>query len=162
MTVFVEVAINLPQITDTYHYHLPEDLQDAVQPGSLVIVPFGNQRAQGVVLGFVHRPEVPDTKPVEELIDDKPALTPTQMALAQWLADQTLSSLGTCIHLMLPPGLSQRTDTLVKLKKGVPIDEESLSPLEKRIINLLKERGPLRGRQIDAQIRHVEWRGVGG
>ena len=160
MTVYVEVAINLPKISETYHYHLPEGLEDAVQPGSLVIVPFGNQRVQGIVLGFVHRPEVAETKPVEELIDEKPALTPTQMALAQWLADQTLSSLGTCIHLMLPPGLSQRTDTLIKLKKGVKIDEESLSSLEKQIITLLKERGPLRGRQIDAKIRHIEWRGT--
>ncbi len=160
MTTYVEVAINLPQITDTYHYHLPEDLEEGVQPGSFVIVPFGSQRVQGVVLSFVHKPEVAETKPVEDIIDEKPVLTPMQMALAQWMADETLSALGTCIHLMLPPGLSQRTDTLISLKDDVEIDEPSLSSLEKRIINLLKERGPLRGRQIDAKIRHIEWRGT--
>ena len=160
MPTYVEVAINLPQITDTYHYHIPLDLEDAVQPGSLVIVPFGVQRAQGVVLGFVKVPEVAETKPVEDLIDEKPVLTPTQMALAQWLAEETLTALGTCIHLMLPPGLSQRTDTLVKLNEKGAIDESNFTSLEKRLVNVLRERGPLRGRQIDAHIRQIEWRGT--
>jgi len=160
MGPFVEVAINLPQISNSYHYYLPDDMATSVGPGSLVIVPFGKQRVQGVVLRFVEVPEVADTRPVESLVDEKPALTPTQMELAHWLAEETLSSLGTCINLMLPPGLSQRTDTLVRLNQERQIDIESLTPLKKRIVNLLKKRGDLRGRQINASIRHVEWRGT--
>jgi primosomal protein N' (replication factor Y) (superfamily II helicase) len=160
MHAYVEVAINLPQISDTYHYHLPPDLAGSVLPGSLVIVPFGNQRAQGVVLRYIDDPEVAKTRPVEDLVEGLPALTQLQLALAQWLADETLAPLGTCINLMLPPGLSQRTDTLVRLNTDLKIDLAEYSPLEKRIIQLLQARGDLRGRQIDAAIRHVEWRGV--
>jgi len=160
MQSYVEVAINLPQISDTYHYHLPPDLVGPVQPGSLVIVPFGNQRAQGVVLRFVDDPEVAKTRPVEDLVEGLPALTAHQIALAQWMADETLAPLGTCINLMLPPGLSQRTDTLVRLNTDLQVDLDEYSPLEKRIIQLLQTRGDLRGRQIDASIRHVEWRGA--
>jgi primosomal protein N' (replication factor Y) len=160
MASYVEVAINLPQISDPFHYHLPDDLADSVGPGSLVIVPFGKQRAQGVVLRRVERPEVSKTKPVAELVDEKPALTPSQIELAQWIAEETLAPLGACINLMLPPGLSQRTDTLVRLNPNRAIDEESLSPLEKRIVHLLQDRGDLRGRQINASLRHVEWRGT--
>ena len=160
MQSYVDVAINLPQITDTYHYHVPPELVGDVQPGSLVIVPFGRQRAQGVVLRYINTPEVAKTRPVEDLVDDMPPLTATQIALAQWLAEETLSPLGTCINLMLPPGLSQRTDTLVRLNPDQQIDLADYSPIEKRIIRLLQERGDLRGRQIDAAIRHVEWRGV--
>jgi primosomal protein N' (replication factor Y) (superfamily II helicase) len=160
MQSYVEVAINLPHISDTYHYHLPPDLAGPVQPGSLVIVPFGNQRAQGVVLRFVEDSEVPKTRPVEDLVEDLPALTELQIALAQWMADETLAPLGTCINLMLPPGLSQRTDTLVRLNTSLQVDLDEYSPLEKRIIQLLQTRGDLRGRQIDASIRHVEWRGA--
>jgi primosomal protein N' (replication factor Y) len=61
---------------------------------------------------------------------------------------------------MLPPGLSQRTDTMVHLIDDAEIDVSILSPLEKRIIGLLKKRGDLRGRQIDAAIRQVDWRGT--
>jgi primosomal protein N' (replication factor Y) (superfamily II helicase) len=160
MHAYVEVAINLPQISDTYHYHLPPDLAGSVLPGSLVIVPFGNQRAQGVVLRYIDDPEVAKTRPVEDLVEGLPVLTQLQLALAQWLADETLAPLGTCINLMLPPGLSQRTDTLVRLNTDLEIDLAEYSPLEKRIIQLLQARGDLRGRQIDAAIRHVEWRGV--
>ncbi len=160
MQVYLEVAINLPHISDTYHYHLPPELGGSVKPGSLVIVPFGSQRVQGVVLRLIETPDVTDTRPIEEVVDDKPALTPELIALAEWMADETLSSLGECIDLILPPGLSQRTDTLVHLNEEAEIDVSTLSPLEKRIVGLLTNRGDLRGRQIDASIRHVNWRGT--
>jgi primosomal protein N' (replication factor Y) len=160
MQSYVEVAVNLPQVSESYHYHLPSELVGAVQPGSLVIVPFGTQRVQGVVLRYIDAPEVAKTRPVEDLVEDLPALTPTQIALAEWLADETLAPLGTCINLMLPPGLSQRTDVLVRLLSSQEIDLSAYSPLEKRLIRLLQKRGDLRGRQIDAAIRQVEWRGA--
>lgn len=160
MPVFVEVAINLPQISDTFHYHLPADLTGAVAPGSLVIIPFGKQRVQGVVLRTVDKPEVSTTKPVEELVDEKPALTPAQIKLADWMSEETLAPLGACISQMLPPGLSQRTDTLIRLNLDREFDEAELTPIEKRLAHLLQERGDLRGRQVDASIRHVEWRGA--
>ena len=160
MQSYVEVVINLPQVTGTYHYHLPPDLVGSVQVGSLVIVPFGSQRVQGIILEFIDSPEVAKTRPVEDLVENMPALTPIQIDLAKWLADETLSPLGNCINLMLPPGLSQRTDSLVSLIPDGQGDLSQYSPLEKRIIRLLQKRGDLRGRQIDAAIRHVEWRGV--
>ncbi len=160
MVRYVEVAINLPQIEDSYHYHLSPQLEGLVETGSLVIVPFGRQRVQGVVLRFVADPEVTETRPVEALVDEKPVLTPVQIALAGWMASETLSPLGACISLMLPPGLSQRADSLVRLIPDKTIEKSKYSTLEKRLINLLMERGELRGRQIDASIRHVEWRGA--
>jgi primosomal protein N' (replication factor Y) (superfamily II helicase) len=160
MQSFVEVAINLPKISDCFHYHLPPEMSGLVEPGSLVIVPFGAQRVQGVVLRFIRTPDVPGTRPVEEVVDEKPALTPLQIELARWLSEETLSPMGACINLMLPSGLSQLTDTLVRLTPGREIDESSLSPLEKRIVHLLQPEGSLRGRQLEARIRHVEWRGA--
>jgi primosomal protein N' (replication factor Y) len=160
MPAYVEVAINLPQISDTFHYHLTAELTGSVAPGSLVIVPFGRQRVQGVVLRTVDIPEVSQTKPVEELVDEAPALTPAQIELAFWMAEETLAPLGACISQMLPPGLSQRTDTLIRLNREREVDESSLSTLEKRLVHLLQDRGDLRGRQVDAAIRQVEWRGA--
>ncbi len=160
MKIYVEVAINLPQISETYHYHLPPELIGSVVLGSLVVVPFGKQRAQGVVMGFVDTAGVIKTRPVEDVIDELPALTRSQIELTRWLSESTLAPIGACINLMLPSGLSQRTDTLVKLNENVEIDFNQLSPLEKRIIRLLQKRGDLRGRQIDAAIKHVEWRNV--
>ncbi|HEY9122194.1 MAG TPA: hypothetical protein VIM80_04280, partial [Brevefilum sp.] len=132
MLTYVEVAINLTQISGCFHYHLPPELEELVSPGSLVIVPFGRQRVQGVVLRFVDTPEVSETKPVEELVDEKPVLTPIQIELARWMAEETLSPLGACINLMLPVGVSRQTDTLIKLNPDREVDKAALSPLEKR------------------------------
>ncbi len=160
MPDYVEVAVNLSRISNTYHYHLPPELAEAVSPGALVIVPFGHQRVQGVVLRHIETPEVAKTRPVEALVDEAPVLNPLQMELAAWLAEETLSPLGACIDLMLPPGLSQHSDILVRLNPGAGRDEAALSPLEKQLVHLLERRGDLRGRQIDAFIRHVTWRGA--
>ncbi len=95
-----------------------------------MIVPFGKQRAQGVVLRRVEQPDVAKIKDIDELVDEKPALTAAQITLAEWMAEETLSPLGACINLMLPPGLSQRTDTLVRLNPDLEFGKEALSTLE--------------------------------
>jgi primosomal protein N' (replication factor Y) len=158
MTTFVEVAVNVPQVSGTFHYHLPPELEGLVKPGHLVEVPFGHQQVQGVVFKIVDHPEVSETKAVLSLLDEQVVLTPDQVRLAEKLAESTLSSLASCIDLMIPPGLAQQADTLYE--KCIPIypTTHPLSNLQNRILNLLTERGPLRGRQLDAAFRHADWR----
>jgi len=88
MPIYVEVAINLSKISGSFHYHLPPELEEKVHPGVLVIVPFGHQRVQGIVTRFITVPDISETKPVEELVDEKAVLTPTQIALAHWMAEE--------------------------------------------------------------------------
>ncbi|MEI2421523.1 hypothetical protein V6O07_14710, partial [Arthrospira platensis SPKY2] len=84
MLAFVEVAVNVPirrsfrkqspppdlpgfaqeqppaqtEQFQTFHYHLPPELMERVEPGHLVWVPFGRQTVQGIVLGL--RGDAPD------------------------------------------------------------------------------------------------------
>ena len=97
MTTYVEVAVNVPQVSGTFHYHLPPELEGQVQPGHLVEVPFGRQQVQGVVFRFVDQPEVPETKSVTSLLDPLAVLTPQQIRLAGELAESTLAPLAACI-----------------------------------------------------------------
>lgn len=150
MTLYVEVAVNIPRITGVFHYHLPEELEGRVVPGCLVTVPFGAQTVQGVVLAFVPEPEVPTTRPVGDLLDSQPALTPAQMALARWMSNENLAPLALCMDAMLPPGLSQQADTLYTRLLPDPLPPEiHPNPLELRLLDLFAKRGSLRGRQIE-------------
>ena len=79
---FAEVAINLPPVRGTFHYHLPPELTGRTRPGHLVIVPFGPRRVQGIVVANPIEPAVQDTRPVESLVDPDPVLTPAQLELA--------------------------------------------------------------------------------
>ncbi len=113
MSAFAEISINLSQIERTYHYSIPSTLQGQIQPGSLVVVPFGKQIAQGVVLALLDQPEVADTKPIIELLAPDTLLVEQQLRLAQWLAQHHFAPLGACIQLMIPTGLSRRADIAV-------------------------------------------------
>jgi primosomal protein N' (replication factor Y) len=159
MPTFVEIAVNIPQVGDVYDYHLPDSLEGRVDIGHLVEVPFGRQRAQGVVLRFVDEPAVAETRPILALIDPQAVLTPAQLALAGYLSRETLSPLGACIQLMLPPGLGQQVDTLFSMNpRRPPGSGRPLGALQERLISLLQRRGPLRGRQLDAALPGVDWR----
>jgi primosomal protein N' (replication factor Y) len=158
MTIYVEVAVNVPQVSGTFHYHLPPELEGIVQPGHLVEVPFSRQQVQGVVFRFVGQPEVPETKTVISLLDPQPVLTPSQIRLAGELAEATLAPLAACIDAMIPPGLSQQADTLYQKSTPVIPVSHPLTTLQNRILKLLTERGPLRGRQLDSAFRHADWR----
>jgi len=156
---YVEVAVNVPQVAGSYHYHLPPELEGKLQPGHLVEVPFGNRRVQGVVLQLAEQAEVADTKAVLALVDEQTVITSFQIELARRLSWETLSPLAACIELMLPPGLVQQADTLYSLaprRSATP--SAPFSKTQLRLLKLLDERGPLRGRQLDAAIRHVDWR----
>jgi primosomal protein N' (replication factor Y) len=158
MTTFVEVAVNVPQVSGTFHYHLPAELEGLVLPGHLVEIPFGRQKVQGVVFRIVEHPEVPETKAVISLLDPQPVLTPEQIMLAADLAESTLAPLAACIDAMIPPGLAQQADTLYQKSSSIVSVSHPLTSLQNRILKLLTERGPLRGRQLDNAFRHVDWR----
>ena len=72
----------------TFHYHLPPELEGAVAPGHLVWVPFGPQKLQGVVLRMADYSPVP-TKAILRLARPEPVLTPVQIRLAEWIAKPT-------------------------------------------------------------------------
>lgn len=158
MTTYLEIAVNVPGVTGTFHYHLPPELQGSVTSGHLVEVPFGKQHVQGVVLRTVPEPAVAQTRPILNLIDPQVALTPLQLSLAERLAESTLAPLSACINLMVPAGLSQMADTLYSLKEDDLDLQEDLSAIQNRLLTLLRQRGPLRGRQIDQALPRRNWK----
>ncbi len=156
MRIYVEVAVNVPGVSGVFHYHLPEKLQKVSAVGQIVQVPFGTQQVQGIMLRRVEVPEVADTKPVTAILDAQITLTNDQIELAFALSEQTLAPLSTCISLMIPTGISQLADTLYSIKQR-PQAGENLLPNEKLILDILEERGPLRGRQLNRSLKQRKW-----
>jgi primosomal protein N' (replication factor Y) (superfamily II helicase) len=163
--MYARLAVNLSSISGLFDYSLPENLEEEIQLGCLVTVPFGKQLVQGVVLELVSQPAVAETKPVFELLDSVPVLTSHQISLAKWLAWETLSPLAACIGLMLPAGLSKQADSIFAIRDPGFSEPDSrvnsrskISGTELRFVKLLTQRGPLRGRQIDRHFKNVDWR----
>ncbi len=159
MPAYLEIVVNVPQVEGVFHYHLPPELEGQVLPGHLVEVPFGKRRVQGVVLQEVSQPSVSETRPITALIDDSVVLTSSQLALAKHLAESTLAPLSSCINLMLPVGLTRMGDTLYTIgARPTRVTKHKISDLQRRVLELLSDRGSLLGRQIDRAIPRARWR----
>ncbi|HFC08848.1 MAG TPA: hypothetical protein ENJ54_03165, partial [Chloroflexi bacterium] len=158
---YAEIAVHEPKIQGVFHYHIPPELAEAVQPGAVVVVPFGQRQVYGVVLRLLPTPAVPETKPVLSVPAPEVALTPLQLRLAEQIAADTLASLSACIALMLPPGVLQAADTRYHLTAEAPAADAlppDLHETERRLLALLHTRGPLRGRQFDRALPRHNWR----
>jgi primosomal protein N' (replication factor Y) len=158
MKSFAQIAVNVPSVAGVFDYAIPAELSGQLGIGHLVIVPFGKQTVHGVILRFVDQPSVAATKDILEIVDPEPVITSVQIALAEWMAESTLSPLAAMIGLMLPSGLSQQADVEYTLIGDQLPETSEFGQVQKRLLNLLEERGPLRGRQIDTHFRNVDWR----
>ncbi len=158
--MFARLAVNIPAISGIFDYTVPPELVSQIQAGCLVVAPFGNQTVQGIVLDLTDSSSIQNPKPIIDLLDPAPVLTPPQIALAIRLADSTLNPLAAIVGLMIPTGLSQQADVLYQLVDGRPqtVDHGPLSTVHGRLIKLLNERGALRGRQIDSHFSKIDWR----
>ncbi len=167
MTAYVQVAVNVPQVSGVFDYHIPQALEGRLVAGSLVVVPFGSQVVQGVVLSCASQPSVAETRPVQDLLDPLPVVTPAQIELAKWLSEQNLAPLAACLELMLPPGLSQHAEWVLS-----PLEPEGAEKIEASLLNedrvgnamavrllaLVRRRGELRAGQLDAAFPRQAWR----
>ena len=163
---FARIAVNVPSVTGIFDYHLPPWLEGLAGVGQLVTVPFGRQSVQGVVLELVSQSSVAETKPVLELLDPLPVLTGVQIELARKMAQSTLNPLAAILGIMLPSGLSQQADQRYEIRekkieireKGKENGSQAGTAVQARLLKLLSEKGPLRGRQIDRHFGRVDWR----
>src|SRR5882762_2608023 len=83
---FVEVALPLP-LFQTFTYAVEEGLANPVVVGSRVVVPLRNGKEIGIVLGVSHvSPLKRKPKAVLESPDAEPAISPSLLELAKWMA----------------------------------------------------------------------------
>lgn len=136
VTAWAEVLVDVrvAQVDHPFHYAIPAGLQGRLQIGHRVFVPFGSRRrVEGFVVGF-SPPAIPlgQVKCIEELVDELPAFSKADLAVAEWMAEQYFCLQVHAIRCFLPPGSSQRrrrpvrtrTVTGVRLELGA---EEALS-----------------------------------
>ena len=103
---------------------LPQPLTYAVPPtlpltvGSVVVVPLGAQSAVGYVVGLKDDcpPEMTaKIKPVAARIENAPGFDAEMLALARWVAEQTLCDLRDALRLIVPEVMSSQIKTTLTL-----------------------------------------------
>lgn len=156
---YAQVALNVPA-RKSFDYHIPEELTGLLAPGSLVRVEFGVAMQPAVVLGLRAQSDIPQTKPVIELLDPAPALSPPYLDLAAWLSETCLAPIGACVWLMLPPGFTGKSDRLYRFLRDeldanqpqqmiLPgAEPKAEAPLPRRLLEYLRDKGAKRASQL--------------
>jgi primosomal protein N' (replication factor Y) len=162
------VALLSNAIDKPLTYLVPDALAGKVTPGVVVAVPLQKKLTTGVVVdvGLAQAPL--DLKPIHTLLDEKPALTTAQLALARWISDEYYASLGRCCALMVPPGFTAKSAWVYALAaEDATRDTRYASQrppsgsIANRIIEVLRLRGPLVESKLSAAMKGViAWRGT--
>jgi primosomal protein N' (replication factor Y) len=124
---FCNVALPVPLRT-TFTYAVPEASRGTLQPGSRVLVPFRKKAMVGVVVEMAESaPEGTKIREITRVLDFVPALTPTLIKLAQWIAGYYLAPNGEVFRAMLPPLTELKSQRQIHLTDAGRDAAESLS-----------------------------------
>ncbi len=108
--------------------------------GQVVRVPFGSRTLEGVVVDLTNFPAVEQTRDIEDIIEDKPVLSPDYVSLAKWISNYYLCPLFDALSLMLPPGSSRKSVAILSLTKQSDYDSTILSGEQTYVIDILKNK----------------------
>ena len=100
MRAYCDVAVPVP-LDATFTYSVPQNLPEPCI-GGRVIVPFREKRLSGVVTDLHDRKPGFAAKPILQVLDTAPALTPELMQLGRWIAQYYIAPIGEVLRTMLP------------------------------------------------------------
>lgn len=137
MKKYVDVIVPLP-IASQYTYSLPASLEECVNEGCRVVVPFGRKKYYTAIVTRVHvaSPEGYETKDIEEILDVSPVILPRQLQFWEWISSYYLCTLGDVYKAAVPSGMKLESETMVvyneEFETSAPLPER-----EQRILDLL-------------------------
>jgi primosomal protein N' (replication factor Y) len=136
MTIqYVEVATALP-IDRTFQYLVTGKERYAPAIGKRVVIPFREMRRIGYIVSIDELPKVESPKPLIDIIDEKPLFSEEMVAIAVWMKDQYLCSLGEALGAMLPGTLKgDRTTARSRLRE----EATAVAPTEPHVPNTEQE-----------------------
>ncbi len=122
---FIEVALGIP-LAKLLSYRVPEGLRSGIEVGKRVLVPLGNRKVTGYVVGSDAKFEGLEIKDVIEVLDDQPLFTSHHLTFYRWISDYYFFPLGGVIKTALPASIDVTSRQVISLtEKG-----ENLQPAE--------------------------------
>lgn len=147
--MIAEVIIdrNVKKLNRKFDYKVPKNLEDIIDIGSRVLVPFGNQKSleQGYIIKLKENTEFE----VKEIAGLEENLPEEKINLARWMARKYFCNVSECVKLMLTPGtrtknsskkVANKTIECLYLNKDIgEIEEKQIrGEKQKRLIEFLK------------------------
>jgi primosomal protein N' (replication factor Y) len=162
--LIARVAVPRPNVEDTWDYIVPADLQASVKQGVRALIPIGRSKETGYITEVAESPATRKAlRPLIEILDDEPLLSPLMLAFTRWAAGYYLTSWGDMIKAALPAGINikekevlrvtpEGREELRKLRRQILLDDRSGHA--RRLLDHLLESGPRRWGLLQKDFSH--------
>lgn len=117
MIAQVIVDVSAYPVDRPFDYLVPSNMEQLIEAGCRVKVPFGHRDVLGFVVGFVDQTDVPQNKlkQVSKLLDIEPVITAEMLAMSKWMTHKTLCYEIDALQVMLPSALRAKYEKNVQL-----------------------------------------------
>ena len=115
MVVGVLVQLASQNVDKIFDYSVPKELEDSMQVGIRVLVPFGRQTLEGFVLEIKDSSQL-ELKEVYSIVDYDIVLNEELLALGKEIQKDTLSTLISAYQVMLPKALKAKAGITIRKK----------------------------------------------
>lgn len=123
-----------------FDYHVPESLRDVIEVGSRVRVSFGHRKVMGYVVRLSGEASYGRLKPILDVMDLVPPLTPELVDLGLWMAETCFCHPITALNAMVPAVLKGRYRRVVRIHPRFA-PGTVLAPEEEALIERLRREG---------------------
>ena len=108
MIAEVIIQSNVKKLNRIFDYKVPTELEEKINVGSRVLVPFGNKKSleDGFVIGLKMSSEY-EVKEIAN-IQEESILDEGKINLAKWMSRRYFCNISDCLKLMLPPGTTSK------------------------------------------------------
>jgi len=136
---YIDIAVALP-VYNTYTYGIPETLLPFAEEGRRVLIPFGQRKVTGYILGSAEKIEGVKTKLILDILDDKSLFPKSMISFFKWIAEYYKYPVGEVIKKALPGGINlyDYAELSITQSGKKQLGKNALPPAEKKILKLLE------------------------
>jgi len=149
MNFYIDVILPLP-LDNLFTYEVSSAEADFLKAGSRVAVPFGKTKIYTAIVSKIHnkKPLVYEAKPIEQILDNSPIVTSTQLEFWFWISKYYMCTVGEVMKAALPGAFLLESETLIELDKDFNIDISILNDQEYLIIEALQRQSSLKINEV--------------
>lgn len=125
--MYARVIVDVPaqQVNRPFDYVIPDVLEDSIQVGMRVVVPFGERAVQGFVVAITEESDFEgEFREIIRLMDMEAILSEEMLQLGQYMAQHVFAFLIQCYQTMLPTML--KSDYQKKFILNHPNEQEEI------------------------------------
>lgn len=138
-TLFIDVILPVP-VHRAFTYRVPFELNEHIQKGIRVIVPFGKAKLLTGIIIKIHETAPTDyqAKYVEHILDDTPIITGKLLTFWNWMATYYMAPIGDVMNAALPSNFKLASETKVVLHPDFDLKTPMTDDKEIAIVDALE------------------------